>query len=92
MTAEIVNTLDRVLGPHGVAVVLEGTYGCMTTRGVRRSRGEFKRWRDSMAATPRKADYAWTTLARVLSFAKDRGRIGSNPRERGGRPILCGTR
>ena len=50
-----------------------------------RVRGEFKRWRDGMAATPRKADYAWTTLARVLSFAKDRGRISANPCERGGR-------
>jgi integrase len=50
-----------------------------------RVRGEFKRWRDGMAATPRKADYAWTTLARVLSFAKDRGRISTNACERGGR-------
>ena len=39
----------------------------------RRIRGEFKTWRDAFAATPRKADYAWTTLARILSFAKDRG-------------------
>jgi hypothetical protein len=36
-------------------------------------RGEFKTWRDSFAETPRKADYAWTTLARIMSFAKDRG-------------------
>jgi integrase len=48
-------------------------------------RGVFKEWRDGMAATPRKADYAWTTLARVLSVAKDRGRIPINPCERGGR-------
>jgi integrase len=48
-------------------------------------RGVFKAWRDSMAASPRKADYAWTTLARVLSVAKDRGRISINPCERGGR-------
>lgn len=48
-------------------------------------RGEFKRWRDGMANTPRKADYAWTTLARVLSVAHDRGRIRVNPCERGGR-------
>jgi GTP cyclohydrolase I len=34
MTAEIANTLDRVLTPHGVAVVIEGTHGCMTSRGV----------------------------------------------------------
>src|ERR1700722_10701368 len=39
----------------------------------RRVRGEFKAWRDSFAETPRKADYAWTTLARIMSFAKDRG-------------------
>jgi integrase len=48
-------------------------------------RGEFKAWRDKMADTPRTADYAWTTLARVLSVAKDRGRIPVNPCERGGR-------
>ena len=48
-------------------------------------RGEFKRWRDGMADTPRKADYAWTTLARVLSVAHDRGRIPANPCQRGGK-------
>jgi integrase len=51
----------------------------------RRVRGEFKDWRDRFANTPRKADYAWTTLARVMSFAKDRGIISANPCERGGR-------
>ena len=50
-----------------------------------RVRGEFKGWRDKFAATPRKADYAWTTLARILSFAKDRGFISVNPCEGGGR-------
>jgi GTP cyclohydrolase I len=34
MTAEIANALDRVLEPQGVAVVIEGTHGCMTSRGV----------------------------------------------------------
>lgn len=51
----------------------------------RRIRGEFKTWRDRFANTPRKADYAWTTLARILSVAKDRGMIGVNPCEGGGR-------
>lgn len=51
----------------------------------KRMRGEFKQWRDRFANTPRKADYAWTTLARILSFAKDRGFITTNPCERGGR-------
>jgi integrase len=48
-------------------------------------RGEFKTWRDGLSDKPRTADYAWTTLARVLSVAKDRGRIPINPCERGGR-------
>jgi GTP cyclohydrolase I len=37
LTAEIASCLDSVLRPHGVAVVVEGTHECMTTRGVRRS-------------------------------------------------------
>jgi integrase len=51
----------------------------------RRVRGEFKTWRDGFAATPRKADFAWTVLARIMSFAKDRGMITTNPCEKGGR-------
>jgi GTP cyclohydrolase I len=35
MTAQIADALDRVLAPRGVAVVVEGRHGCMTTRGVR---------------------------------------------------------
>jgi GTP cyclohydrolase IA len=34
ITAEIANTLERVLQPQGVAVVVEGAHGCMTSRGV----------------------------------------------------------
>lgn len=37
MTAEIANTLNRVLMPQGVAVVVEGAHGCMTSRGVHQS-------------------------------------------------------
>ncbi|MCB8880948.1 GTP cyclohydrolase I FolE [Acidisoma cellulosilytica] len=36
MTSQIANTLDEVLQPHGVAVVIEATHQCMTTRGVHR--------------------------------------------------------
>jgi GTP cyclohydrolase I len=38
MTAEIANTLDRVLQPRGVAVIVEGAHGCMTSRGVHQSK------------------------------------------------------
>lgn len=48
-------------------------------------RREFKKWRKGMAATPRRADYAWGTLARVLSVAKDDSLITVNHCERGGR-------
>jgi integrase len=51
-----------------------------------RTRAEFMAWRDKLALRSRRqADYAWTVLARVLSWAKDRGLITINPCERGGR-------
>jgi len=34
MTAQIANTIDEVLQPKGVAVVIEAAHQCMTTRGV----------------------------------------------------------
>ncbi len=34
LTAQIANTLDKALAPRGVAVIIEATHQCMTTRGV----------------------------------------------------------
>src|SRR5580658_8888631 len=34
MTAQVANTIDEVLRPKGVAVVIEAAHQCMTTRGV----------------------------------------------------------
>jgi GTP cyclohydrolase IA len=36
MTAQIANTIERVLQPKGVAVVLDATHDCMAMRGVRK--------------------------------------------------------
>lgn len=36
LTAQIANTINDVLQPHGVAVILEAGHQCMTTRGVHR--------------------------------------------------------
>jgi integrase len=57
-----------------------------------RVRGIFLEWRDELALrSKRQADYAWAVLARILSWAKDRGKIMVNPCERGGR-VYHGTR
>jgi len=37
MTSQIANTLNKVLQPQGVAVVIEASHQCMTTRGVHKS-------------------------------------------------------
>lgn len=65
MTIEIAETLDRVLQPRGVAVVIKATHDCISSRGIgmhgvgmvtRRLTGEFERdpWRrdllDALAA------------------------------------------
>jgi GTP cyclohydrolase I len=34
MTAQIANTINEILEPQGVAVVIEAAHQCMTTRGV----------------------------------------------------------
>jgi integrase len=64
----------------------------LTALSDRRTRGIFMGWRDRLALKSRRqADYAWTVLARVLSWSKDRGHITTNPCERGGR-IYRGSR
>jgi GTP cyclohydrolase I len=37
MTARIADTINHVLQPHGVGVVIKATHHCMTTRGVHKS-------------------------------------------------------
>lgn len=52
----------------------------------RRTRGIFKKHRAKLAErSKRQADYWWVVLARVLSVAKDHGKIAVNPCEKGGR-------
>ena len=57
-----------------------------------RARSVFLEWRDKLAQTSlRQADYAYGTLARVLSWAHDRGLIAKNPCAKGGK-LYHGTR
>ena len=37
MTSQIANTIDKVLNPQGVAVVIKAEHHCMTTRGVHKT-------------------------------------------------------
>jgi len=37
LTAQIANTLNEVLDPKGVAVIIDAKHQCMTTRGVRKT-------------------------------------------------------
>ncbi len=37
MTADIAKTIDKVLQPQGVAVVIEASHQCMTTRGIHKA-------------------------------------------------------
>lgn len=40
MTAQIANTINDVLKPHGVGVIIKATHQCMTTRGVHKPDAE----------------------------------------------------
>src|SRR5450759_71204 len=87
-SAEFTSLSDKTRKSYGRYLkMIEKDHGDMPVEVVEHSkaRGEFKSWRDRLANTPRTADYAWTVLARVLSVAKDRGKIARNVCERGGR-------
>jgi len=67
---------------------IETAFGDMPLNALnaRGARAEFMAWRDQLGRRSRRqADYAWTVLARVLSWSKNRGLITENPCERGGR-------
>ena len=36
LTAQIADTIEEVLKPRGVGVIVKATHGCMATRGVRK--------------------------------------------------------
>jgi integrase len=86
---------DRTRADYiGLIIKIEQKFGDAPLKALAdpRTRGIFMDWRDELALrSKRQADYAWTVLARVLSWAKDRGKITVNPCERGGR-VYNGTR
>jgi integrase len=68
--------------------LIEKKFGDYPLAGLtdHRTRGLFMAWRDELAMTSRRqADYGWVVLARILSWALDRGLILTNPCAKGGR-------
>jgi integrase len=94
-SAEFRGLMPRTQQDYGKLIMaIEKEFGDMPLASVanKRARAEFKEWRDELSARSlRQADYAWTVLARILSWALDRGLIDANPCERGGR-LYAGTR
>lgn len=73
---------------------IERTFGDFPIKALDdpRARSVFLEWRDQLAQTSlRQADYAYGTLARILSWAHNRGLIARNPCAKGGK-LYHGTR
>jgi integrase len=63
---------------------IENTFGDLPMDALEDARvtRDFLEWRDSMAASPRQADYSWMVLMRLLSWARARGLTHYRPPER----------
>jgi hypothetical protein len=61
----------------GYLKLIDARFGTMPIAALedKKARGEFKTFRSEFAATPRNADYIWTTLARVLAVANALGGV-----------------
>jgi integrase len=73
---------------------IEAKFGTLPIRALAdsRVRGVMLDWRDKLAEKGRReADYTFAVLARILSWAQDRGRIARNPIEKPGR-LYSGSR
>jgi integrase len=94
-SADFVGLRDRTRADYIKQIkLIEVAFGDMPLSALNAhgARAEFMAWRDRLAThSRRQADYAWTVLARVLSWSKDRGLVSGNPCERGGR-LYRGTR
>jgi integrase len=96
-TAEFTSAIAETTRADYVMIiqkVIEPRFGDFPIKALAdpRTRGMFKEWRDKLARkSVRRADYAWSVLARILSVAVDRGKIKENPL-RGGGQLYSGSR
>lgn len=79
---KLLRTIDAEFGDMRIAALVD-----------RRVRGEFLEWRDKLALKSRRqADYAFSVLARSISWACDRGLVPVNPCEKPKRLYRSGRR
>lgn len=73
LTAQIANAIDNILQPRGVAVVVEATHQCMTTRGIHKAGASMvtSRMLGAFRDDP-------TTRREFLSMISDPSRISSD--------------
>ncbi|TWD58154.1 phage integrase family protein [Agrobacterium vitis] len=73
---------------------IEIEFGDMDIKAVEAtgSRAVFLEWRDSMSATPRAADIAWSILQRIMAFGVHIEKLKRNPCTNAGRLAETGTR
>jgi integrase len=66
---------------------IDDKFGELSLKGVDEigARSQFLGWRNSMAATPRRADMCWTMLKRLFHYALDLELIRANPCTKGGK-------
>lgn len=92
---EFLQLADRTRADYvGKIKIIEKEFGDLPLAALaeKGTRGEMLDWRDKLAkASHRQADYAWTVLARILSWALNREKIDANPCEKAGR-LYGGTR
>jgi integrase len=88
-SGEFTGLADRTRSDYAKLVtIIEKEFGTfpLVALADRRTRGLFLGWRDRLALRSRRqADYAWTVLARILSWSLNRGLVAANPCEKGGR-------
>lgn len=89
VSPDFLNLADKTrrdYGKHISAIVGEFGDFPLAALGDKRTRGEFLEWRDKIGLkNPRQADYRFSVLARVLSWAKHRGYVSANPCKKPGR-------
>lgn len=88
-SAEFKNLAQRTRFDYKIQIaIIDKEFGDFPLAALddRRTRPEMLAWRDRLAAkSPRRADYAWAVLARILSWSLDRGLITAHPARAGGR-------